>query len=264
MRVEVNGLSIDFERAGTGPVVVLTPGFVGEARATWSGQIEALRDEFTVIAWNPPGAGGSTDPPEDFGMDAYADCLAALLRAQHIDKAHLVGLSFGAALVLAVFHRHRRVASSLTLVGGYAGWVWSFGAEVAARTLGRSLSASELAPDEFAAAMAPSIFSPSADADLVAAGLDSIRAFHPSGFRAMARASYEGQGHVLPEIDVPTLLLYADEDVRAPVAIGEAIHSAVPSSELVVLTGAGHASPVEAPVEVARELRRFLRSAEQA
>jgi pimeloyl-ACP methyl ester carboxylesterase len=264
MHVEVGGLSIAFERAGNGPTVVLAHGFVGDARSTWAAQIEALSEEFTVIAWDAPGAGGSTDPPEDFGMDDYADCLAGFLRALRIDRAHLVGLSFGGALVLAAFHRHRRLAASLTLVSGYAGWVGSLGAEEADQRLARSLEASWLAPDEFAAAMSPSMFSPSAEADLVAPFLDSVRAFRPSGFRAMARASYTDQRHVLAEVDVPMLLLYADHDVRAPVSIGEAMHGAVRTSELVVLSGSGHVSTVEAPNDVTGELRRFLRSVEQA
>ena len=260
--VEVGGLRISFEHTGTGPAVALTHGFVGDAQSTWGRQIEALSDEFTVIAWDAPGTGGSSDPPEDFGMDGYADCLAALLRALQIERAHLVGLSFGAALALAAFHRHRGLASSLTLVCGYAGWVGSLGADEADQRLARSLEASRLTPGEFVAAMAPSMFSPSTDGELVAPFLDSVRAFHPSGFRAMARASYADQCHVLAEVDVPTLLIYADHDVRAPVSLGEAIHGAVPGSEFVVLTGPGHVSTVEAPDDVTRELRRFLRSAE--
>ena len=71
-------------------------------------------------------------------MDDYADCLAAFLRALRIGRAHLVGLSFGGALVLATFHRHRLLASSLGLVSGYAGWIGSLGAEGAQqRWLGR-------------------------------------------------------------------------------------------------------------------------------
>ena len=263
MHVEVGGLDIAFERAGTGQAVVLAHGFVGDARSTWGRQIDSLSDEFTVIAWDAPGAGGSTDPPEDFGMDAYADCLAGFLRALRIERAHLVGLSFGGALVLAAFHRHRALASSLTLVSGYAGWLGSLGMQEADQRLARSLEASRLAPDEFVAAMAPSMFSSSADVELVAPFLDSVRAFHPSGFRAMSVASYADQHHVLAEVDVPTLLLYADHDVRAPISIGESLHDAVPRSELVVLTGPGHASTVEAPEEVTRELRRFLLSVER-
>ena len=57
--------------------------------------------------------------------------------------------------------------------------------------------------------------------------------------------------------------LYADHDVRAPVAVGEALHVAVRGSELVVLPGPGHVSPVEAPDAVTRELRRFLHSTQR-
>ena len=240
--------------------MALAHGFIGDARSTWGRQIDALADDFTVVAWDAPGAGRSSDPPDGFGMNDYADCFAAFLRTLRIERAHLVGLSFGAALVLAAFHRHRDLASSLTLVSGYAGWAGSLGADDAELRLARSLHASGLPPDEFAAVMAPSMFSPSAEGELVTAFIDSVKAAHPSGFRAMTRACFEDQSHVLPEIDLPTLLLYADHDVRAPVTVGEAIRAVVPLSRLVVLSGPGHVSPVEAPDEVTHELRRFVRS----
>jgi pimeloyl-ACP methyl ester carboxylesterase len=262
MHVEVGGLAIAYERAGSGPPVALAHGFVGDGRSTWGAQIHALAEEFTVVAWDAPGAGGSPDPPEGFGMDDYADCFAAFLKALRIVPAHLVGLSFGGALVLATFHRHRGVASSLALVSGYAGWIGSLGSADAQQRLARSLEVSKLPPEEFATAMAPSMFSPSAKAEVVAPFVDSVRASRPGGFRAMARASAEDQSHVLPEIDVPTLLLYADHDLRAPVTVGEAMHAVVPESQLVVLQGPGHVSSVEAPDEVTAELRRFLRSAQ--
>ena len=197
-------------------------------------------------------------------MDDYADCFAGFLRALRIEPVHLVGLSFGGALVLATFHRHRGLASSLALVSGYAGWSGSLGPAEAQRRLTRSLEVSDLPPDEFAAAMVPSMFSRAVEGEVVATFVDSVRAFRPGGFRAMARASFEDQSHVLPEIDVPTLLLYADRDVRAPVAVGEAMHALVRESNLVVLRGPGHVTSVEAPTEVTRELRRFLRSIKPA
>ena len=107
----------------------------------------------------------------------------------------------------------------------------------------------------------PTMFSAPVSNEAVAAFADSVRAFRPGGFRAMVRACLEDQSHVLAEIDIPTLLLYAEQDVRAPVAVGEAIHFAVAGSQLVVLPASGHVSSVEAPAEVTRELRRFLRSA---
>jgi pimeloyl-ACP methyl ester carboxylesterase len=261
--VEVGGLDVAYEQSGSGPPVALAHGFVGDGRSTWGSQIDALADEFTVVAWDAPGAGSSQDPPEDFGMDDYADCFAAFLRALRIEPIHLVGLSFGGALVLATFRRHRDLASSLTLVSGYAGWRGSLGVAEAQQRLARSLALSELPPEEFAAAQLPTMFSASINGDAVARFVDSVRAFRPGGFRAMARACVEDQSEVLPDVDVPMLLLYADHDVRAPAKVGEAIHTAVRHSELVVLRGPGHISSVEAPEVVTHELRRFLRSASQ-
>jgi pimeloyl-ACP methyl ester carboxylesterase len=43
-----------------------------------------------------------------------------------------------------------------------------------------------------------------------------MQAFDPRGFRAMAQASAEDVRDVLPRVDVPTLLVYGDRDVRAP------------------------------------------------
>jgi pimeloyl-ACP methyl ester carboxylesterase len=260
MEVDVGGLTVAYERAGTGPPVVLLHGFVGDGRSTWGRQIDALADEFTVVAWDAPGAGSSSDPPDDFGVDGYADCLAELLSAVGLQRVSLVGVSCGCAVALATFHRHRALVSSLALVGGYAGWVGSLGRAEAEERLTRSLELSELPPDEFATAMAPSMFSPTAEGRGVTRFVESVKDSRPTGFRAQARACFDDQSHVLPEVDVPTLLLYSDHDVRAPIAVGEALHAAIARSELVVLRGPGHASPVESPDEVTRELRRFLRA----
>ena len=73
--VEVGGLQIAYERAGSGPVLVLLHGYVGDGPTTWRRQLDGLADEFTVVAWDAPGAGRSSDPPEGFGLDGYADCL---------------------------------------------------------------------------------------------------------------------------------------------------------------------------------------------
>jgi pimeloyl-ACP methyl ester carboxylesterase len=260
MDVEVGPLRIAYDRAGSGPPVVLVHGFVGDGRSTWAAQLAALADEFAVVAWDAPGAGGSSAPPDGFGIEDYADALAGFLRALGIRRGHLVGLSFGGALVLATFHRHPGLAATLSLVGGYAGWSGSLGVEAARQRLERSLELSALPPDAFADAMVPSMFASSARTPAMQRFVDSVRAFDPAGFRAMARASFVDQTHVLAGVDVPTLLLYADHDVRAPLAVGEALHAAISTSELVVLEGPGHASPVEAPDAVTGALRGFFRA----
>jgi pimeloyl-ACP methyl ester carboxylesterase len=66
---------------------------------------------------------------------------------------------------------------------------------------------------------------------------------------------------VLPTITVPTLLLYGTADVRAPRPVAQALHAAIPNSELVLLPEVGHVCNLEAPEAFNAEMRRFLRTA---
>jgi pimeloyl-ACP methyl ester carboxylesterase len=87
---------------------------------------------------------------------------------------------------------------------------------------------------------------------------ESMRAFHPAGFRAMARASAESVREVLPGVNVPTLLVYDDQDVRAPLPVAEDLHRSIAESTLVLLPGAGHVSNLEAPEAFDQAVRAFL------
>ena len=264
-QVEVQGLRIAYVRAGTGPgpPVVLAQGFVGDAWSSWSQQIESLSDEYTVVAWDAPGAGQSSRPPEWFRLPDYADCLVGFLGALGFQQAHLVGLSVGGALVLEVFALHPTVVRSLTLVSGYAGWAGSLTMVEVDDRLRACLEASDLPPREFADVMMPSMFSASAPADVVAGFAESVMAFDRDGFRTMAISAAEADlRSVLPKVDVPTLLLYGDQDVRAPLRVGRELASSIPGSKLVVMPGLGHVSSVEGPETVSREIRDFLRDTE--
>jgi pimeloyl-ACP methyl ester carboxylesterase len=114
-QLEVEGLRIAYERAGEGSPVVLLHGYVGDGRATWRRQIAELSDEFTVVAWDAPGSGRSSDPPESFSLPDYADCLAGFVDALGLGRAHVAGLSFGGGLALELFRRHPAIPMSLVL-----------------------------------------------------------------------------------------------------------------------------------------------------
>jgi pimeloyl-ACP methyl ester carboxylesterase len=256
--IEVDGLRIAYERAGAGPPLVLLHGYVGDGPTTWRRQIEALADEFTVVAWDAPGAGRSSDPPESFGMAGYAHCLAGFLRGLGFEEPHVAGLSFGGALALELCHRHPAIPRTLILASAYAGWAGSLPAGVAEQRLRQALALADLSPQEFVGALLPTMFSEGTSPESVDAFGASMLAFHPAGFRAMARASAEDLTDVLPHIRVPTLLVYGDKDVRAPLTVAEDLHAAISGSALVVLPDAGHVCNIEAPEEFNRAVRNFL------
>jgi len=257
--IEVDGLRIAYERAGDGPPLVLLHGYVGDGPTTWRRQVEGLCEEFTVVAWDAPGAGDSSDPPESFGMAGYADCLAGFVDRLRLEKPHVAGLSFGGALALELCRRHPAVPMTLILASAYAGWGGSLSAEVAEQRLQQALVLADLAPDEFMGALLPTMFSEATAPETVDEFGASMLAFHPAGFRAMARASAEDLRDVLPGINVPTLLVYGDKDVRAPLTVAEDLEAAISGSMLVVLPDTGHLCNIEAPDDFNRAVRNFLR-----
>jgi pimeloyl-ACP methyl ester carboxylesterase len=257
--IDVEGLRIVYERAGAGPAVVLLHGYVGDGATTWRRQIDALSDDFTVVAWDAPGAGGSSDPPESFGMAGYSDCLAGFIAGLGLERPFIVGLSFGGALAIEFCRRHSAVPKALVLASAYAGWEGSLPSEVAAQRLRQALTLGGTTPDEFRAALLPTMFTEGTEQHVVEEFGSSMLAFHAAGFRAMARASAEDLRDALPHVKAPTLLVYGDRDVRAPLEVAEHLHSAIANSRLVVLPGVGHVCNVEAPDEFNTVVRNFLR-----
>ena len=259
--VDVAGLRVAYDRAGTGPPVVLLHGGFGFDRRSWSAQLEALSDEFTVVAWDAPGAGASSDPPATFRMPEYADCLAGFVTAVGLERPHVVGLSWGAALAIAFQGRHPAVPRTLTLAGAYAGWAGSLPPDVVEQRLSRLLQENDRPPGEWVPGYLAGMLTAAAPAAMV----DTVRSLmcdvRPAGNRVMLHAMADADlRHVLPGIDVPTLLLYGDADVRSPLDVAEALHARIPTSTLVVLPGVGHLSNIEAADRFNAELRVHLRA----
>jgi pimeloyl-ACP methyl ester carboxylesterase len=213
------------------------------------------------VAWDAPGSGRSSDPPESFRLSDYADCLAGFVEALGLEPTHVAGLSFGGGLALELYRRHPTIPTSLVLAGAYSGWAGSLPPEVVEQRLQQVLQLADLPPDRFVSAVIPTMFSGSASAAVVEKFAANVSEFHPVGLRAMARSFAEADlRDVLQHIDVPTLLLYGDQDVRAPLHVAEHLHAAIPRSTLVVLPGVGHVSNVEAAERFNAEVRAFLRS----
>lgn len=227
----------------------------------WRLQLDGLAADFTVVAWDAPGCGGSFDPPDDFGLEGYADSLAAFIGRLGLDTPHVVGLSFGSALALELFRRHPDCVRSLVLVSGYAGWAGSLGREEAERRRRWGRSVADLPPREVATDFAATLFTEEVPTEIVRAYLELMTDFRPMGVRAIANALADADlREVLATIDVPTLLVHGDADQRAPLEVAEELQARIPGSKLVVIPGCGHMLTLEAPERVNDEVRSFLRT----
>jgi pimeloyl-ACP methyl ester carboxylesterase len=97
--VHVSGHRVAYRIAGAGPPLVLLHGFLLDSRM-WRTQLEGLSDALTVVAWDAPGAGASSDPPERFTYADWAEVLAGFLDAVGVGRVPMVGLSWGGTLAL--------------------------------------------------------------------------------------------------------------------------------------------------------------------
>ncbi|MFF8933179.1 alpha/beta fold hydrolase [Streptomyces paradoxus] len=258
--VRVDGIEVAYDRVGQGPPLVLAHGATTDARL-FRDQTGDLADEFTVVAWDEPGAGRSSDVPLSFTLADYARCLAAVIEDVDLGPAHVLGLSWGGTVVLELYRHHAGLVRTLILVDTYAGWKGSLtAADVRARVEGaeRMLAV----PAEVFAPTMPGLFAGRPPAEAVrllsVMSADTRARSMRTELTVMAEAD---QRDLLPKIEVPTLLLWGELDTRSPVqTVARQFLEAVPRATLVVLPGVGHFSNIEAPEPFNRTVREFCRA----
>jgi pimeloyl-ACP methyl ester carboxylesterase len=258
--VDIDGIRIAYTRTGIGPALVMLHGAPSDSRA-WQWMLPDLSRDHTVIAWDAPGFGQSSDIDESWRAPQFADALAAFVAALNLERPHIVGWSFGTMVALSLFQRHPAVPASLVLVGGYAGWAGSLAPDEVARRREMFIGMAELG-DAFDPKSYPGLFTDlipaDRDAELATMMRQNIR---PATVRAAGFIGAETDLRpVLPTVDVPTLILHGEADARSPLANAEGLHAAIRTSQLVVLPRLGHACMVEDPEACAAEIRRFVKT----
>lgn len=257
--IRANGLEIAYERVGEGPPLVFVHGAAEDSRI-WQPQLAGLADEHTVVAWDEPGAGRSSDLPEGFGLADFADCLAALIEALELGPAHIAGLSWGGTVVLELYRRHPGLVATLIMIDTYAGWKGSLPADQVRERVAGARQMLAAPPEDFDPTL-PGLFAsdpPAKFVPLLAAIAADVR---PATFGHQLTIMAEAdQGDLLPRIAVPTLLIWGELDARSPLSVARQFEEAIPDTELVVIEGAGHVSNLERPEPVNMAVRDFCRA----
>ncbi|MFF8835628.1 alpha/beta fold hydrolase [Streptomyces sp. NPDC015130] len=256
--VRVGDVDVAYTRKGRGPVVVLVHGAGVDGRM-WQPQVDALADEFTVVAWDEPGAGRSGALPEGFGLADFAHALAAVIEDVGLGPAQVAGLSWGGTVVLELYRWRPDLVRSLLMVDTYAGWKGSLPpVEVAARlSAARRMLA---APREEFDPTLPGLYA-AGPPERFAALLDAMtRAVRPETMVAqLALMAEADETDLLPQITVPTLLLWGERDARSPLTVAHAFQDAIPHAKLVVIPEVGHVSNLEDPEAFNAAVRAFCR-----
>jgi pimeloyl-ACP methyl ester carboxylesterase len=121
---QVNGTRLYYEIAGSGDTVILLHAFMLDTRM-WDEQFNTLAQRYRVIRYDARGFGRSALPDSKIPY-SHADDLKALMLAQNIDRAHLVGASMGGHFAIDFALKYPQQCRSLSLIDSViGGWQWS-------------------------------------------------------------------------------------------------------------------------------------------
>ena len=248
------------DTGGSGATLVLLHGFPFDRRM-WRGQLEALRDEFRVVAPDLRGFGETPAGDGDLRMDALADDVTALLDELKVERVVLGGLSMGGYVAFEFFRRFPERVRALILADTRPQADTEDGRRAREENAQRALKEG-MAP--IVESMLPKLLTDETrerGGEVVEGVRAMMQATSPDTAAAALRAMAvrRDQSDLLPSIQAPTLILVGDEDSITPPADAESMRAKIENSRLVVIKGAGHLSNVERPAEFNRALAEFLR-----
>jgi pimeloyl-ACP methyl ester carboxylesterase len=250
-QAEVGGLTINYDVQGEGEPLLLIP-YTSADHACYAFQLPAYTAHFSCIAVDLPGSGESDKPAGPYSTDGYADQLAALLDAIGIDRAHVAGMSLGAAVGMHLAARHPGRVRSLSL---HSGWHASDDYLKVVVEQWRALaSVLPSVADVVIQAIFPWCFTPELYVDrpeFVDLLVDFVRSRPAQPVDAFVAQIDAVVAHdaraALGEIDAPTLITFGARDVVCSTRFAEPLQSGIAGSELVVFDHLSHAGLHEDP-----------------
>jgi pimeloyl-ACP methyl ester carboxylesterase len=114
------GLTLSYERRGSGPLLVCHPGGPGCSAAEFR-DFAGLDDTFDLVFLSPRGSAGS-DPADDYSLAAYADDVEALREHLGAEQFDLLGFSHGGMVAMAYAATFGQRVRRLVLAGTLALW----------------------------------------------------------------------------------------------------------------------------------------------
>jgi 3-oxoadipate enol-lactonase len=261
-QVDVDGLEINYDVQGQGEPLLLIP-YLSADHACYAFQLPAYTEQFSCIALDLPGRGERDKPAGPYLTERYADQVAAFLGAIGIERAHVAGVSLGAAVGMHLAARHPGRVRSLSL---HSAWhatdAYLTSVVEQWRTMASALPA---VADVVIQGIFPWCFTPEMYVDrpeFVDTLVNFVRSRPAQPLDAFLAQTDGVIAHdassVLGEIEAPTLITFGGRDLVCSTRFAEPLTSGIRGSELVVFEHLSHAGLHEDPDTFNRATLDFL------
>jgi len=261
--VQANGIDVYYEVQGEGEPLVLIP-YLAADQACYAFQVADYAKDFTCYTVDLRGAGLSGKPEGAYTTELLADDIAAFMQAAGLDRAHIAGLSLGAAASLWLAAKYPARVKSLSL---HSAWdqsdpflravVGSW--RVMAPALG---SVTEMVIQGiFPWCFTPELYA--ARPDYIDSLADFVRGRPMPTVDAFMRQSEAVLNHdaraALGSIQAPTLVTFGRHDLVTSTRFAAPLTEGIANSELIVFDDCSHAPIYENAEQFNQRTLEFLR-----
>src|SRR5689334_15777500 len=259
--VRANNVNLYYEKQGSGEPLVLIP-YLAADQACYAFQVADYAKEFTCISVDLRGAGLSDKPAGTYTTELMADDIAAFMQAIGVERAHVMGLSLGAAVGMWLAAKYPRKVRSLSLHSAWPktdpyletvveGW----------RAMARGLPS---VPDMVITGIFPWCFTPelyAAKPEYISSLADFVRSRPAQSVSAFLQHSNAVAAHDIDGIDrimVPALITCGRRDALTSTRFAEPMKAQIRNAELVVFENCSHAPLYENVQAFNEQTLRFL------
>jgi len=259
--VKINGYDIYFEVYGEGEPIVLLNGIM-MSTSSWTSFIDVFSKNNKLVLIDFLDQGKSQKANEPYSQDLQADIVKGVIEELHLDKIHLVGVSYGGEVALKFALKYQNKLSSLIVANTTSytthllkdvGKCWNYTAK---NHDGRA----------FFKATMPFIYS----VEFYEENIEWLKKredmfvtiFDDEWYEAYVRLVDSAENldirEEIKEIEVPTLIISSEYDITTPIRYQKIIHEKIKNSKWVLIKGSGHASMYEKPHEFSANILGFI------
>lgn len=243
MKINVNGYEIAYQITGQGEdTVVILQGW-GTEFATYNSVAACISDRYRVVQFDFPGFGASDEPREPWAVEDYANFFLDLMAALDIQKAALIGHSYGGRVIIRLAARENLPFTIERIVlidsaGILPKKTWKQKMKIRRYKLLKRIVSLKLVY-----AICPRLI----DEWKNSQGSADYRNASPMMRQCLVKAVNEDLTELLPKIKQDTLLIWGDLDTATPIADAKLMEEKIPGAGLAVIPGTGHFSFLENP-----------------
>ena len=261
-KITANNITMNYAEQGTGEPLLLLP-YLGADHACYAFQVADYAKQFRCISVDPRGAGETDKPAGTYSTELFAEDIASFLGALGIERAHVAGLSLGAATGMWLAAKYPQRVKSLSL---HSGWPRSDpflktvveGWQTMAKGLGDVTET--VIQGIFPWCFTPELYA--AQPDYVASLAAFVRSRPQQPLDAFLRQSDAVIAHdafsQLARINAPSQITFGRHDVVTSTRFAEAMRSNIRGSELMIFETCSHAPIYQSVAEFNGKTLAFL------